>query len=192
MKKHTAILTVLLMLTAPAAWAASAAMCIGARGISEAVSCTTANDSNIINNTGNTNSTPATFLAQKITLAATTTVTEYVWNICAADAGNHTAYLYTDSSNLPGTAISGTDVIMTGTNIGACGSPAAKTFTLATPKTGVAAGGYWLVIRAPGSFEVTGAFDSSAASRLATSPDGTTWTPIDNTYIFYTIMRGCQ
>jgi hypothetical protein len=109
-------------------------------------SCTTANDSAIFDFTGGSSAnvgyvwSGSASSASRFNLSATTTVTEYVWNIYAIDTpGTFTMALYTDNANTVGTVVSGTTKAQT---ISATGN---NTFTLDTPKTGLS-GLYWLVL----------------------------------------------
>lgn len=143
-----------------------------APGVVAAASCTTSNDSAIINYTGDTpGGTHNVYIggsaAQKFTLGATTTITEY--KIYLADVNNEgsiTVALYTDNSNAVGTVIDGTTVTIAASEIAA--GPSVITFTLSTPKTGLTAGSYWLreVGSGTGTPTFTVSFVGKAGARI--------------------------
>jgi hypothetical protein len=109
--------------------------------------CTTSNDAYLFDNTAlggtGTNYIVSGYYNGTQFVANGTTVTGYEITVAEHTTnGNATAQLYTDSSDTVGSAISGTEsqaLSITGTGT--------KTFTLATPYTGLVRGTkYWLVV----------------------------------------------
>lgn len=126
-----------------------------APGVVAAASCTTSNDTAIIDLTGDSPTGSHTVWAAnpagvRFTIAATYTITEYQVNIGDTNnEGTLTVAIYTDNSNAIGTVVADTGVTKAAADIAA--GPGLNTFTLSSPKTGLSAGTYWLVLSAGGT-----------------------------------------
>lgn len=170
-------------------------------GVPAAASCTTSNDSaleTIVTVDGATSGLDASnnnrYRAQQVIIGAQSTITEYLFKAKdTAATGNLIASLFTDSSGVPGTEVADTTVTIANTAIGT--EPEVITATLTSPKTGLAAGTYWLVFRgdnASGNFSIYG--DQS-------TPDATVISGYDLSYPsswttltdrdFYVVIMGC-
>jgi hypothetical protein len=169
---------------------------IGA-GAAAAPSCTTANDSKLVDKQPGT--TEGAYGYQwngtKITLGATTTITEYTALACLNNGtGNVWVELWTDdggSPSKPAALVSGSNsATIDIETLVACEGTTSSTFTLATPKTGVAAGTYWIMNRHPDS-NCHSQYKSSAGDRICRSDDGAAWTCFDD-YVLNHALYGCQ
>lgn len=118
------------------------------------VACTTANDSDLISymtDTGIQSAMNAAWIGVQVKPAAQFTLTAYYLK-CAdyETSGTATIQLYTDSTNTRGDAVEGTDATFDLHTYCSHGTDAtgATPFevALATPKTGLAAGTYWVSI----------------------------------------------
>ena len=141
--KRILILTILLM--SSLAWAGSTTVVVGQGGGGEpsCIGCSTSNDS-IQTESGVTQTFDATGVrtAWQFTLASTTCVTGLYVNCSNAGSEEETAYIYTNSSNAPGTAVDGCScTIQTGTSKADVFGAFASTVTLS-------AGTYWVVFTA--------------------------------------------
>ena len=166
------ILAMILLFVPVKVWAGGLLMIGSGEALPALAACTTANDSAIFDDTGGassyedpiTNGVPA---ARQFVTTVTKTITEYLINV--QDVNNLdslTLALYTDSSNSVGTIIADTTVTIAAGSIPA--GPGVVAFTLASPKTGLAAGTYWVhASTGSGSLFKTWAFDSSGIRVLA-------------------------
>jgi len=160
--------------------------------------CNLNNDSSIwsTNQDGDTTKT-ATWRAQKITLAAETTVTSYLQTLCEGNqTGSVTMVLMNhDSGNdYPDetSEVANTDSTVTAANISDCYPVESTEFDLASP-TLVSSGTYWIVVKEIGGISARTYTDSSSSGdRYCYSEDsGSTWTCSDNVAM-HVELWGCQ
>ncbi len=161
-----------------------------------ATSCTTSNDSQLADETSGTKSNRAgNAWGQKISLAATTTVTQYHWFMCYNNStGTVAAELYTHNAGTdkPNATISGSSVSVAKSSLTACGTPASVEFTLTTPLTGQASDTYWLVVYEAGGGDASASYSGSSGDRCCDSSDGgATWTCYAD-YHWHADLWGCQ
>jgi hypothetical protein len=159
-------------------------------------SCTTSNDSEIVSYKETTGSSigfgGTAWKSQKFTLSATTTITSITLKLgdtVTYDAATVTISIYTDSSGLPSSEVSGTTVAISETAI-TDGAGGDAVFDLATPKE-LSAGTYHIVVRS--SAESTEIFYKDAVSGGGysySSNGGSSWTAYDASA--YYIVYGCQ
>ena len=164
------------------------------------VSCTTANDSVLVDDSVGDNFPYATSLykATKFSLGSTTNLTEFKVDICDnnVDTGSLTASIRTDNGGEPSASdISGTTKNVSLTGVADCDTITNMTFTLASTKEDVASGTYWLVI-----YEADGAdakifidyLVGDAGDEVCTSDDGSTWSCSGSNYMAQMQILGCQ
>ncbi len=158
--------------------------------------CTTSNDSALFDKTGLTGyNDPQSqrWLATKVTLAASTTITEYHAVTCGVAEVTYEMNLMADDGGSPskptGGAISGSS--KAGVTLPECGSRADAAFTLASPKSGVTATAYWIVLTNNTGGYNTLDYTSDSGGRFCTSSNGTDWTCYDN-LSFKVGLMGCQ
>lgn len=169
---------------------------IGLAGGASGVTCTTANDTELWVKTGSNNAgTHYVYCAQKVLLAATTSLTEYFFTMCdnGTDAGTVEVSLYTHNvgSNQPNTQVSGTAKSINASVLQNCTAYGSAQFTLDPVKTGVASGSYWLVTREVGSTLIVPYDTGDTGGRICGSDDGSTWTCYDDLKHMNAVW-GCQ
>lgn len=144
-----------------------------------AAACSTSTDSAIEDRvtTGTTSSSTAYF-ASKFTLAADSTITEYVWRGCDnnTDTGNHNVAIYTHNAgdDKPGSAVADTTATVAASAIANCDTWENTVFTLASTKA-LSAGTYWMVRWGSASATHKLVYHSSTGARYCSAADGSTW-----------------
>lgn len=164
--------------------------------VAAAASCSTSTDSDLVTGTSGTVQAPGNYVAIKVVLGAETTATEYVVTLAAsyATGGNPVTFsLRTDSSGSPNSSdIADTSVSREAT--GFSSSCTAETFTLATPKSGLSAGTYWLVrYNNSANTDVRPCTGAHTGTWTCTSSNGSTWDCSGYSgYEANFTFRGCQ
>jgi hypothetical protein len=198
MKKTILILIACLLIPLPVyAFSGAIQAVLGASG-APALSCTTADDSAIWNHASGVSNLAfgyTTKFAGKLTLAATTRITAlgvHLRDLATTNACTVTISLYTDSSDLPGSLVTGVTASIAESDI----SDAANTWyelALATP-TSVAAGTYWVVYENNHGSE-TGTtrmvYNASGGAGIATNTTGT-WSVVNAAFDANVVIYGCQ
>lgn len=160
-------------------------------------SCTTDNDSDLITHgvtsAGQSALSTTAFAADKITLASTTTITEYYLMVTRPDSGTLYVELWPHDSGNNEPEVSGSPISGTTASYASPGSGTDVwvTATLGTPQE-VSSGTYWIVARAA---EVDWAWDyddiSGSYRQAESTNSGTSWSGYDN-YCCMVVLRGCQ
>jgi len=162
----------------------------------QAVSCTTADDSEIyhpVSQDGTGYSTLG-YAATKVTLSSATMVTTFLAKICdiVTTSGTVTMLLYSHNagSDEPDDAIADTDSTVSYTEIADCDTTEVQNFDLGTPKL-VSAGTYWIVSRENADTNRRQFYTASVGDRRCYSSDGTSWT-CTNDSAYDMEVWGCQ
>jgi hypothetical protein len=133
--------------------------------------CTTDSDSALFDYTAVTVSGEdavnggAETMGQQFAVGSTFTLTEFIVNVYDINqTGDLTAALHADSSGSIGTVVADTTVTISNTAISDAPTKAIVHFVLASPKTGISSGTYWVKLSAAtGSFGVS--YCSNAGKR---------------------------
>lgn len=166
-----------------------------------APSCTTDNDGELVTivssegaTSGQDIQTATRYRAQQVIIGAQSTITEYIFKAKdTAGVGNVVVSLFTNSSSVPGSEVANTSVTIGNASIGS--EPEVITATLASPKTGLASGTYWLVFRGDnesGNFSIyvdESTPDATVISGYDLSYPSSWSTLTDRDY--YVVIMGC-
>ena len=165
--------------------------------------CSTSTDSKLIDRlsfgTGDPYiDTKDVYLAVKFTIAADSTITQYVVRYCDsnADTGTVSTMIYDDDGNgatsKPTTIVADTTKTITSSAISAECETATGTdiITLDAPKA-LSAGTYWLVSKENSLANRGWAYKVVTGEKLCQSTDGASWSCASN-YAFQMDVMGCQ